>query len=134
MQTVVAGLIWREGKLLIGQRRNSVPHPLRWEFPGGKVEPGETEERALIRELYEELQITARLGLEFARYEFAYPGGLPLQLVFFMIESYTGKAENTGVFESIAWEVPGRLAAYPFLEGDLPLIQLLGKFHVNQVE
>ena len=59
MTTVVAGVIERAGLVLIAQRKRTGQHPLKWEFPGGKVEPNETPEAALIRELDEELGIRA---------------------------------------------------------------------------
>ncbi len=64
MLTVVAALIQSEGKLLVCQRRRGSKFELLWEFPGGKVEPGETLEYALERELREELGVAARIGLE----------------------------------------------------------------------
>jgi len=134
MQTVVAGLIWNEGKLLIGQRSDSGSHPLFWEFPGGKVEPRESECEALVRELAEELSITAMLGHEFTRYRFSYPGRPPILLVFITIESYTGDPVNSGLFAAIAWENPANFDQYRFLDGDLPLIQLLSEIKVDQVE
>ena len=133
MQIVVAGLIWKEGKLFIAQRRASDPHPLKWEFPGGKVEAGETPEQALVRELHEELQINAELGTEFARYEYAYPGKLPILLVFIEVRWYGGKMGTSVPFEAIRWEAPDQLSRYDFLTGDLALIQLLREIHVDQV-
>ena len=59
---VSAGVIQREGRILVGQRRRGDRHPLKWEFPGGKVEAGETPQQALVRELREELQIEATVG------------------------------------------------------------------------
>ena len=67
---VVAAVIEREGKILIGQRRQNDRHPLKWEFPGGKVEQHEIPRDALKRELMEELDIDADIGPELARYEF----------------------------------------------------------------
>jgi len=134
MQTVVAGLIWSEGKLLIAQRRASGPHPLAWEFPGGKVESGETEQQALIRELEEELGIEAEIGTENTRYEYTYPGKAPILLVFFHVERYQGKAWNKFGFESLVWEALSNFSRYRFLAGDLPLIQLLREIHIDQVE
>ena len=77
MTTVVAGVLERDGKILICRRRADQPHPLKWEFPGGKLEAGESPEAALIRELREELGIESEAGSEIMRYEFAYPGSNP---------------------------------------------------------
>ena len=63
MTTVVAGVLERDGKILICRRRADQPHPLKWEFPGGKLETGESPAAALIRELREELGIESEAGV-----------------------------------------------------------------------
>ena len=65
LRFVAAALIVRDGEILIGQRRPDQPMGSLWEFPGGKIEPGETAPQALIRELGEELGIMAQIGLQF---------------------------------------------------------------------
>ena len=122
--TVVAAVIERAGRILIGQRKNEGHHPLKWEFPGGKVEPGETPEAATIRELEEELGIRARVEREIMRYEFQYPGRPPILLIFYRIVDFEGEPENRD-FEQIRWESPDRLARYDFLEGDAQFIASL---------
>src|SRR5215468_8749864 len=72
--TVVAGLIQQGGRLLVCQRRRDGAFALKWEFPGGKVEPGETYENGLRRELREELGIEAHIGPEAYRTRHDYPG------------------------------------------------------------
>ncbi len=134
MLTVAAGLIWEDGRLLIAQRSATGPHPLKWEFPGGKLEPGESPEAALGRELEEELGIDAQIGKEFLRYEYRYPDKNPILLIFFEVRQYRGKPQNRGTFAELVWEQPNKLLQYDFLEGDLSLIQLLGKVHVDQVD
>jgi 8-oxo-dGTP diphosphatase len=120
--TVVAALIEREGRLLIAQRRPDGQHPLKWEFPGGKVEPEETPEAALARELEEELTIRARIGREITRYEYQYPGLPPILLIFYRVANFEGEPCNL-VFEQIRWESPQRLGEYDFLEGDADFIR-----------
>jgi 8-oxo-dGTP diphosphatase len=120
--TVVAALIEREGRLLIAQRRPDGQHPLKWEFPGGKVEPEETPEAALARELEEELTIRARIGREITRYEYQYPGRPPILLIFYRAADFEGEPCNL-VFEQIRWESPQRLGEYDFLEGDADFIR-----------
>ena len=94
MTTVVAAVIERDGQVLIGQRPAGKRHGLKWEFPGGKVEPGEAPEDALRRELEEELGIQAVIGVEIADYEYTYPGREPIRLIFFTVEEFTGLIEN----------------------------------------
>lgn len=117
MTTVVAGILERDGRTLICRRRADGAHPLKWEFPGGKVEPGESPEQALRRELREELGIDAKPGAELMRYEFAYRGKNPILLIFLEAAGWTGAVENR-IFEEIAWEARENLASYDFLEGD----------------
>lgn len=124
MTTVVAAVIEREGRILIGQRKNAGHHPLKWEFPGGKVEPGETPEAATIRELQEELAIRARVDQEIMRYEYQYPSRPPILLIFYRVVDFAGEPENRD-FEQIRWELPGRLTSYDFLEGDAEFIRSL---------
>ena len=70
MTTVVAAVIERDGRILIAQRKRTGEHPLKWEFPGGKVEPDETPEAAVVRELEEELAIRRAGGRRDWRYEY----------------------------------------------------------------
>ncbi len=125
MTTVVAGVLQRDGLVLICRRRQTQPHPEKWEFPGGKLEPPESPEEALRRELREELDIEAQLGRELMRYEFAYPGKNPILLIFFEVLQWTGEPENR-IFEDIRWESRASLAGYDFLEGDGPFLSGLG--------
>ena len=133
MQTVVAAVFRENGKILIAQRGASGPHPLKWEFPGGKVEAGETERDALVRELREELGIKAEPGKEIAYYEYSYSGKDAILLAFFEITSWIGAIANHGAFEKLVWEMASNLPKYDFLEGDLLLIQLLREIHIDQV-
>src|ERR1700691_2129254 len=117
MTTVVAGVLEHDGKILICRRRADQPHPLKWEFPGGKLEPGESPAGALIRELQEELGIESEAGSEIMRYEFAYPEKQPILLIFLEVTSWRGNLENR-IFDSILWERAEALPEYDFLEGD----------------
>ncbi|MBY0504275.1 MAG: (deoxy)nucleoside triphosphate pyrophosphohydrolase [Bryobacteraceae bacterium] len=117
MLMVVAAILERDGRMLIGQRRPGGSHALKWEFPGGKVEPGESAEAAIVRELREELAIEAVDVSEIHRYEYAYPGKRPLLLVFLRIASFTGEPANHA-FARIAWARPSEFARYDFLDGD----------------
>lgn len=119
---VVAGVIQRDGKILIGQRMSHDRHGLKWEFPGGKVEKGETPKQALVRELREELAVEAEIGPELARYEHNPRGRLPLLLLFHRVEGFQGEPRSEA-FEQIRWETPDRLLDYDFLDGDLDLVR-----------
>jgi 8-oxo-dGTP diphosphatase len=121
MTTVVAGILQRAGTILICQRRVDQPHALKWEFPGGKVEPGESPVAALQRELYEELGIDSEPASEIARYEFAYPAKDPILLIFLRVPEWYSDIENR-IFAAVVWEFPDRLYQYDFLEGDLPFL------------
>ncbi len=82
--TVVAALILRDSKILVCQRRRDDTHSLQWEFPGGKIESGETPQEALARELREELGVEATIGRELFRTTHRYREFRPeLQLIFF---------------------------------------------------
>lgn len=117
LRTVVAAVIERDGRVLICQRRRWDSHPLKWEFPGGKVEPGESPAAALERELEEELAIQAQIGREIERLTHQYEGRAPFELVFFGVQEFHGEPANRA-FEQILWEKPSRLPKYDFLEAD----------------
>lgn len=122
LTNVVAGILTLNGRVLICRRRADQPHPLKWEFPGGKVEAGESPQQALTRELREELGIEAGPAAEITRYEFTYPGRNSILLIFFGVSAWTGRIENR-IFESICWESATQLGDYDFLEGDEPFIR-----------
>jgi 8-oxo-dGTP diphosphatase len=121
MTEVVAAIIERKGRILICRRRADQPHPLKWEFPGGKIEGEETPEAAIIRELREELGIEAKNPKEITRYEFSYPEKNPILLIFLRVSNWTGEPENR-IFETIEWQPPERLRDFDFLEGDAPFL------------
>jgi 8-oxo-dGTP diphosphatase len=125
---VSAAVIYRDGKVLVGQRRRDARHALKWEFPGGKVEPGELPQQALVRELREELEIDAVIGSELARYRHEYPNGSRVDLLFFRVDKFTGEPVPR-VFEQIRWAEPETLLSIDFLEGDLDFVaRLAGAF------
>ena len=117
MLQVVAGIIRRGDRILICRRTPEQSHPLKWEFPGGKVEPGETPAQALQRELQEELDIRGATCEEITRYEYAYPGKNPILLIFLRVREFTGEPRNL-IFHEISWEPVSALESFDFLEGD----------------
>jgi mutator protein MutT len=122
MMRIVAGVVRRGERVLIGQRATG-RHAGRWEFPGGKVEAGESERAALERELREELGVEAEAGALLMRLRHDYGEG-EFELAFFEARVRTGEPENR-VYRQLAWERVEALAAYPFLEADRPLLRQL---------
>lgn len=127
---VVAGVLQRDGRVLIGQRMAQDRHGLKWEFPGGKVEFGETPKEALQRELREELGVEAVIGPEVARYEHSIAGRAPLILLFHRVEAFDGEPRPE-TFEQILWEPPQALPSYDFLDGDLDFVRRLARGQVR---
>ena len=129
MKRVVAGLIVKDGKLLVCQRTRHQTMPLKWEFPGGKIEEGEQPRDALRRELEEELGILANIGDEVRRIQHEYPNGGMVELRFFIVRAYQRELENR-IFKDMRWADPKDLPKYDFLEADLLLVSELaaGKF------
>jgi 8-oxo-dGTP diphosphatase len=123
--TVVAAIVERDGLILICQRRQGDRFGLKWEFPGGKVQTGETPEQALARELREELGVSARVGKEVfrTRHRYAEVGG-ELELIFFLADLGPEPLENHA-FEQVVWSERGRLTQFDFLPADRELITLL---------
>jgi 8-oxo-dGTP diphosphatase len=121
MKRVVAGLIVKDGKLLVCQRTRHQTMPLKWEFPGGKIENGEQPRDALRRELEEELGILATIGDELRRIQHEYPNGGMVELRFFVVREYQKEIENR-IFRDIRWADPKELPTFDFLEADLMLV------------
>jgi len=122
MKRVVAGLIVQQGKLLVCQRTRHQTMPLKWEFPGGKIEEGEQPRDALRRELEEELGINATIGDEVARIQHEYPNGGSVELRFFVVPDYSGELENR-IFRDMQWAKPKDLPQFDFLEADFTLVK-----------
>ncbi len=122
MKRVVAALIPKSDKILVCQRTRHQVMPLKWEFPGGKIEDGEQPRDALRRELEEELGIEAVIGDEVARIVHEYPGGGSVELRFFDIPSYQGEIENR-IFREVRWVERSELTKLDFLEADLTLVR-----------
>jgi 8-oxo-dGTP diphosphatase len=122
MLQVVAAIIERDGRILIGRRQAHQSHALQWEFPGGKVENGESPQEALARELQEELSIADAVGEEILRYEYAYPGKPGIELIFFRVTSYRGEIREV-IYSETAWAARPELALYDFVAGDRRFVE-----------
>jgi len=122
MKRVVAALILKNGKVLVCQRTRHQSMPLKWEFPGGKIEDGEQPRDALRRELEEELGIDAHIGEEVARIRHDYKNGGAVELRFYVVNEYTGEMENR-IFRDMRWAKWSELPSYDFLEADLELVK-----------
>lgn len=118
---VVAALIRRNNQILICQRTRHQPHPLKWEFPGGKLEADEQPDAALRRELEEELGIAAEIGPKVAAIQHNYGQGNAVELHFYLVDQFAGKIENR-IFRDIRWVTPTRLPDFDFLEADIAMV------------
>ncbi|MBV9147727.1 MAG: (deoxy)nucleoside triphosphate pyrophosphohydrolase [Acidobacteria bacterium] len=121
---MVAALITRETEVLICQRTADQPMPLKWEFPGGKIEPQEQEVAALRRELQEELGISATIGEKVAAFEHHYKKGGAVRLHFYRVREYEGEIQNR-IFAQVRWVPLHSLPSFDFLEADRDLVRQL---------
>ena len=122
---VVAGLILQNDKLLICQRPNFKDHPLKWEFPGGKIKNDETNVEALIREINEELSINIINSEELISYNFNYKElNKKVFIYFYLVKNFNGKVLNN-FHKQLKWIEIKDIREYDFLEGDLKIIDYI---------
>ncbi|MFN0156449.1 MAG: (deoxy)nucleoside triphosphate pyrophosphohydrolase [Bacteroidota bacterium] len=138
MKQVAVGIIRRNGLVLACQRMKDARYPLKWEFPGGKLEQGETPREALVRELHEELGIHALVGEEFYRQEWVYTEGVAepekpgaFRVFYFLVDEFTGELVNNA-FEAVTWVQPEELQHMDILEGNRAAINLLEQHTRNE--
>lgn len=125
MQDVTAAVIFREGKILITRRASGEKHEGWWEFPGGKIEDGETPENCLQRELLEELGITAGIGALVAESIFEYETGA-IRLLAYQAEIISGQL-TLRVHDEYRWVEASNLCTFRLLPADKPIAeQLMG--------
>ena len=118
---VVAALIVRGDEILCCQRTEHQALALKWEFPGGKIEAGETPLEALRRELDEELGIKAEIGREVARILHTYQNGNSVNLHFFVVDRFENELQNR-IFREVRWVKRSELPALDFLDADKELV------------
>jgi 8-oxo-dGTP diphosphatase len=122
MKQVVAAVIVRHDKILVCQRTKHQTMPLKWEFPGGKIEDGEQPRDALRRELEEELGIDARIGEEISRIRHEYKTGSSVELRFYVVDEYEGEIQNK-IFRDVQWAGRQDLPHFDFLEADRDIVR-----------
>lgn len=118
---VIAALIEQGGKILIAQRNGEGNQALKWEFPGGKIDPGETPEECLVRELKEELNLDIRVGELFETINYDYPTWT-IQLLVYRAEIIGGELQ-LHVHKDVRWVSPSEIASYEFCPADVALVE-----------
>ncbi|HMR18106.1 MAG TPA: (deoxy)nucleoside triphosphate pyrophosphohydrolase [Sphingobacterium sp.] len=121
MLHVTCAIIEHEGKVLICQRSERMKLPLKWEFPGGKVETKESKEECLKREIREELGIDIKIGQELSRVEHHY-SDFSLYLYPFICKLVSGKLFLTEHIQA-RWVDKGQLPDYDWAAADVPVMQ-----------
>ncbi len=120
---VVAALVWRDDKFMICQRPAHKARGLLWEFVGGKVEPGETKEQALIRECREELAVTISVGNVFMDVTHEYPD-LTVHLTLFNATITDGEPQKLE-HNDIKWITPSEISSYEFCPADVEILNTI---------
>lgn len=123
MIAVVAGVLERDGTFLLAQRPTGKVYAGYWEFPGGKVEPGEAPEAALARELREELGIDVLRAYPWLTRVYTYPHGT-VRLNFFRVTGWRGEPHPREE-QAIAWQTTGAPSAAPMLPANAPVLAAL---------
>lgn len=122
---VVAAILWRNGRFLAVRRPEGKPMAGYWEFPGGKVEPGESLEAALKRELDEELGLTVWGGGKFAEKSHAYDHA-KVRLHFMQVKKWSGEPQSLEN-QAIAWLTPEEAKCKRFLPADAEVLRALAR-------
>jgi 8-oxo-dGTP diphosphatase len=119
---VVAALVKRRGRILVQQRGPKGARALLWEFPGGKVEPGESDEAALARECREEMGVAVEVGRKVAQVRHAY-ADLEVDLILYGSEILEGGEPKALHAHALRWIEAEKLLELPFCEADVPFLE-----------
>ena len=117
MTRVAVGILRKNGKILACQRKKGSRYELKWEFPGGKLEPGETPLQCVQRELREELSITVNAVQKMEFQSAFYDDGGMFEVAYCDISDFSGEPKNN-VFEDIRWVDSAELRQLDILEGN----------------
>ena len=132
MTNVAAAIIVRNGKVFIAQRPAHKFPPLKWEFPGGKQETGESLQQTLHRELNEELKIDAKIGDFFMQTTHTYDKGtIEMSCYFASVPEQTVIISNEHA--ATAWVTPQEMNKYDFADADKPVVAALQKIKLNHI-
>jgi 8-oxo-dGTP diphosphatase len=117
IRVAVGIIVDSDGNLLLCQRPSHKPYPLQWEFPGGKVEPGESLVEALRRELTEELSIHIVGADQIHEETTTYSTGETYRVAYFLVTSWDGELQY-GEFADVTWTSPKQIGSFDVLEGN----------------
>lgn len=125
MLKVMAAIIQQKGKILICQRGDGGNCAFLWEFPGGKLESGESKEECLIRECEEELGVQITIGSVFAKTTYQYPDR-EIAFTFFHAQIVAGEIVPK-VHHQVRWVTPHEIMKYDFCPADIEIVEMLNK-------
>ena len=123
MTEVTCAIIIREGNILVTQRSESMPHPLKWEFPGGKIKEGESVEEAIRREILEELGILVKVERLLPSVPHNY-GSMPIKLIPLVCKIVEGHV-ILNEHKSYRWVALDQLDEVDWLEADKGVVRVL---------
>ena len=123
VRVAVAVIVRRDGAVLLARRLAGTPYAGYWEFPGGKLEPGETAVEALKRELHEELGIDVTLATPWLTQRYEYPHAR-VELAFFRVHEWLGEPYGRDG-QSIVWQMPGAFDVAPLLPANSIMLRAL---------
>ena len=126
MTQVIAAIIEKDGKILIARRKKGSHLAHKWEFPGGKIEPGETHEQCLKRELLEELGIKVNVEEFICSSKYAYEN-ISIELCIYKVSFVSGEF-SINSHEEIRWISPGKLSEYDLPEANIPVTKIIIKY------